>query len=85
MAVGDRVPFERRDDIINVFDYVKAKGPSPPSEHVEWLVECYNTYIEPSAIRCKKATCRTDVTTVLRVISTYVKIWKRREENSLKQ
>ena len=79
MAVGDRVPKDKRQDLIDVYLHVKSYLPNPPFKHLEYLFEVYNTYIEPH--NHQDIGCRTKRANVLNVISTYVRIWKAQEES----
>ena len=78
MAIWNNIPKENRQDLIDVFYYIKARLPTPPEEHLLYLFEAYNKFIEP--YNHKKITCRNDRATVLNVFSNYVKIWKEQEQ-----
>lgn len=82
MAVGDKIPKEIRKDVIRIFTYVKARLPHPPDVHMDWLFEVYNTHVEPNRHKPRLTSCRTDCGHVINIISTYVNLWKRQEQNS---
>ena len=82
MKASDRIPVEKRADVIRLVMHVQRNLDVNPDVW-EWLIEVYNAYYCPNPE--KKATCRTDKNTVLKALYANVLIWKKQEEKTLQK
>ena len=78
MSASERIPEDIRDDVIRITLYAKGT-PSPNLQHLTWLFEVYNTYLNPNPIKC--ITCRTDRAKVINDLYACVILWKKREKS----
>lgn len=78
MAASERIPKEKRKDIIRVVMSVKQTT-SPNPRHLVWLFEVYNAYLSPN--HKKDIDCRTHRATVINDLYRCVILWKKQDTN----
>jgi len=80
--IGERIPEEIKQDILEVLDYIKPRLPICPAKQQTYLFEVYNKYIKPTYLPDLEegcGGCRSDVFSKIQFIASK---WKRQEKNS---